>query len=688
MDAATHAALWAVRARSPLLGRRADAPRSKVTAFLASVLTGLVLGGAAPCIAAEPESLDKAEILVASDPGRALAALDTIETGTNASAVDPVELLCVRGEALVALHRHPETLDVVQRLEARSSDPNASAAAALVRAGEFIAEGGYAQALGELQKIPAASAGRDTKMLYRRLMLRGAAESPLGQFAAAVSSFQEAQLVAVGIPSPARELAAQLGAAHTYVKFGELETAARVLAEARQEAARSGDEWSLLLISREESDIFDRRSDRAGERRASLETLAHARRVGSNAAMVEALVNLGDSYLKTKEYAASLRNSEEGMRLIGPEGTAGTRSVVLFNIGLARLGLHDLRAGKSAAEQAINEVRGAGNRESAIGMLQEYSDALESIGEVPAALAVLRRQQELQRELLTVDRQRVMLELTQRFASERQERSIALLQNDNALKSSELKAQTSREWAILSVAILVVVAGALLAFAYRRVHRLNNALQESSVRDALTGLHNRRHFQDIAGAQAGYPEFSGSLFLLDIDHFKTVNDEFGHAAGDAVLMAVGERLQSVLRGSDVLVRWGGEEFLIAVVAAPAMPCGMLAERLMKVVSTETIVHDGCSIRCTMSVGYANFPIPGCVPEISIERALALVDQALYVAKRNGRARACGIAALNATTVQEIRSIEKGFVDAQRAGLLRLIEQADTASHEELVQESP
>ena len=195
--------------------------------------------------------------------------------------------------------------------------------------------------------------------------------------------------------------------------------------------------------------------------------------------MVEALVNLGDSYLKTKEYAASLRNSEEGMRLIGPEGTAGTRSVVLFNIGLARLGLHDLRAGKSAAEQAINEVRGAGNRESAIGMLQEYSDALESIGEVPAALAVLRRQQELQRELLTVDRQRVMLELTQRFASERQERSIALLQNDNALKSSELKAQTSREWAILSVAILVVVAGALLAFAYRRVHRLNNALQRA-----------------------------------------------------------------------------------------------------------------------------------------------------------------------------------------------------------------
>ncbi len=632
--------------------------------------------GASPRTA-DPLSLDELENLVDSDPVKVLRLLDAMESDAgNESAADEIERLCIRGKVLVVLHRRGEVSVVVRQLQSHPDDPNAVAAAHIVHASELLADGGYALALAELKQVPAPASGLDPKMHYRRLMLRGAAESPLGQFAAAVASFQEAQVIADGMPSPARELAAELGAAHVYVKFGELETAERVLGEARQKAVAMSDDWSLMLISRDESDIYDRRDERANERRASLEMLAHAKRVGTDSAMAQAYINLGDSYLKTKEYAVSLASSEEALRLLGDAGPGGNRSIVLFNIGLAHLGLREFRPGQDAADQAIAEVRSAGNRETAIGMLQEYSDALEAGGDVRAALSVLRRQQELQHELLTVDRQRVMLELTQRFDSERQERSIELLRSDNALKSSELKAQKLREWTILSITILVVVAGALLMVAYGRVRRLNRALEESSVRDALTGLHNRRHFQKFAAAQAQSPQFSGGIFLLDIDHFKSVNDEFGHAAGDAVLNAVGQRLRHVVRAEDLLVRWGGEEFLVVALDHRATPCAMLAERLMSAVSADPILYDGRPITCTVSVGYAAFPVQGCVPGISMERALALVDQALYVAKRNGRARTCGIEELNAASLAEIRAIEKGFGDALHRGLLRLIERVD------------
>ena len=178
-------------------------------------------------------------------------------------------------------------------------------------------------------------------------------------------------------------------------------------------------------------------------------------------------------------------------------------------------------------------------------------------------------------------------------------------------------------------------------------------LELSSVTDPLTGLHNRRFLsehieQDLASslrraqetlAAGGQPLDTDNVFLLlDIDAFKRVNDRHGHAVGDAVLLQFGARLRSVLRESDYLVRWGGEEFLAVARDTDRQRAEELAERMRAVIAaTPFALGDGGEIEVTCSVGFA------CVP-FEMERPMArswqqvvnLADLGLYAAKRSGR----------------------------------------------------
>ena len=188
---------------------------------------------------------------------------------------------------------------------------------------------------------------------------------------------------------------------------------------------------------------------------------------------------------------------------------------------------------------------------------------------------------------------------------------------------------------------------------HRSLEEKSVQLQRSSVTDPLTGLHNRRFLtehieQDIAAclrraqetlAAGGQPLDTDSVFLLlDIDAFKRINDRHGHAAGDAVLVQFGARLRSVLRESDYLVRWGGEEFLAVARDTDRLRAEELAERMRVIIASAPFeLGDRAQLDVTCSIGFA------CVP-FEPERPLArnwqevvnLADLALYAAKRSGR----------------------------------------------------
>jgi two-component system, cell cycle response regulator len=163
-------------------------------------------------------------------------------------------------------------------------------------------------------------------------------------------------------------------------------------------------------------------------------------------------------------------------------------------------------------------------------------------------------------------------------------------------------------------------------------------LVESSTRDSLTGAFNRAFFQDRLEAEVAYAQRHGTkvaILLIDIDHFKAVNDTHGHAAGDAVLRAVAREIGRTLRAEDVLARYGGEEFAILARAATRLDAYRMAERVRTAITALRVPFaDGAHASVTISIGIARLLER---PEASTpEELLKLADDRLYKAKAAGR----------------------------------------------------
>ena len=160
--------------------------------------------------------------------------------------------------------------------------------------------------------------------------------------------------------------------------------------------------------------------------------------------------------------------------------------------------------------------------------------------------------------------------------------------------------------------------------------------RELATRDELTGLINRRAMLDLMALEHSRSLRSGRPLLLaqlDIDHFKPINDQHGHAAGDRALQAFAGTVRASVRDTDVLARWGGEEFVLMLTDTSADQARGLLERIRQAVQALEIAHSAGSLQLTVSIGLAQH-LPGDTVEHTLERA----DQALYRAKALGRNR--------------------------------------------------
>ncbi|KPC55438.1 GGDEF domain-containing protein [Amantichitinum ursilacus] len=163
-------------------------------------------------------------------------------------------------------------------------------------------------------------------------------------------------------------------------------------------------------------------------------------------------------------------------------------------------------------------------------------------------------------------------------------------------------------------------------------------LEESSSRDGLTGVYNRRFTEarliDEIGRVERYHHDPFSVVLLDLDHFKQVNDTYGHLGGDEVLRVVADRVRGVLRDTDVFGRYGGEEFLLMLPQTNREGAMVVAERIRFAIGSETVQFNDTEIRVTSSLGVAVY-VPGSQ---NVEEVKQQADEALYASKRSGRNR--------------------------------------------------
>jgi diguanylate cyclase (GGDEF)-like protein len=217
-----------------------------------------------------------------------------------------------------------------------------------------------------------------------------------------------------------------------------------------------------------------------------------------------------------------------------------------------------------------------------------------------------------------------------------------------------------RRFRELVVQFSVLLMGLLIFMRQRRLMdelaQSTRVLEQASITDALTGCHNRR-FLDTALAveasralrshQSSPQERPNDLvfFVIDLDNFKEVNDRYGHGMGDRVLVAIASRIRSVIRKSDVLVRWGGDEFLVLSCNFDRTEASGFCGRILEVIEAPIMAaaSEGLTIRQTCSIGWAAYPWNSKRPdELDVEAVLGLADQALYRAKSSGKNQGVGI----------------------------------------------
>jgi diguanylate cyclase (GGDEF)-like protein len=162
-----------------------------------------------------------------------------------------------------------------------------------------------------------------------------------------------------------------------------------------------------------------------------------------------------------------------------------------------------------------------------------------------------------------------------------------------------------------------------------------------------------------------------ALYLMDVDHFKNINDTYGHGAGDAVLREISDALREILRETDMIVRWGGEEFLAFLPAVPRSSLDDVARRLLSGIPARSIEYQGIKLSVNVSIGFAPFPLAPGGKSMSWERAVNLVDMALYLAKGHGRNRAYGVQGFGHETGMSMEQIEQDIEAAWRAGSVDL-----------------
>lgn len=523
--------------------------------------------------------------------------------------------------------------------------------------------------------------GCDYRSTWTALMLLERRASGLGVTVTAASHAQAALDLAEAAGDTRRQVINLSSLALLAQGRGEREAAVWLMAQARRMAAQANEPGLQARLSNAQAHLAAMQGDQksnlqALEEALALATLAKAPRLES-----QLLVNLGDAYSRMARPADALRVAERALPLVRRYNDVRSERVLIANIGIAKIGLGRIAEGKLDMARVLEFWQQTGETGRRANILFEFGEALANAGDARGALDLYNRERALSAELMRVNRSIALKDLQTRNDADARQRDIELLGRDNALKTEALANRDllQRIWWLL--AAVMALASVLVVMLYRRVRETNRRLaashvqlQAQSERDPLTNLANRRHFQTVMAQLGKQPGgFEGALLLVDIDHFKHVNDVHGHAAGDQVLVEVAKRLNDAVRNDDLVVRWGGEEFLILAPRAAPEQADQMAARVLRTLGATPIDIGSAALRVTASIGYARFPLPPYNAEVPWEQAINLADMALYTAKNQGRNRAIGITSTTAPTPEALRGIEADFDQAWHAGQVTLLQ---------------
>jgi diguanylate cyclase (GGDEF)-like protein len=669
--------------------RAAQHRRSRALLALLLLVSGSTLAADVPEAPVRARYAELGEIIRVT-PQHAVPLLAGLEAQARGTPAEHARLLTLSCDLSHRLGKHEEALQLCEQalqLGREAHDDSLVARALLSKAYAVFGLNEMSQShqlVWEAERLAAKSPDIDLRILAQ--ISSGESFAEEGNFPVALSKMQGAVTLARQSGNKLQTAVALKSLAYLYNQMREFDKGFEAIGEAEQLAEAVDSPGRLAIFKTTEYILAANSGDMERGTKALLSALALERRIGADAMISNTLVNLADSYLKQQDWRRALTYAQQALEQAQKLHDDALAATARVNVGQAYLGMGRLAEGKKHIEQGMDWYQRSGNKPDQQGVLVEYGDALERAGDLAGALTAYHRERALSNELFETRRQKAMMELQEKYEADKRQRQIEMLRQENQVKSTEIdnRRLQQRIWWLL--ALVFALASVIVGILYRKVRHANaqlevknQELKQQSARDPLTALYNRRHFQEFMrshqeierrGAGTSGEDMVSAMFLLDVDHFKHINDTYGHGAGDAVLREIADALREILRETDMIVRWGGEEFLAFLPAVPRDSLDDVARRLLAGIPERAIDYQGTRLSVNVSIGFAPFPlVPGAA--ISWERAINIVDMALYLAKGHGRNRAYGVCGVSGLGPAALDEVEHDIEQAWRAGLVDL-----------------
>jgi len=482
------------------------------------------------------------------------------------------------------------------------------------------------------EAVSVAEAARDERRLAEVLFLRGYLRGVLGDFPQGLSDLKRSLALYEKLDLPVEMRTAVNGVAGLYSRMGDLDEARRYYEDALRTMPDGTASRERVVVQHNLGRNLERAGRWAEAQRQFEQVLAQSRELQYVRGEVHALRGLAAVRNASGEGVRALQLVDEAQRLSRQVPDEPLRARLLVQRAVALRLMHRPADGLPALREAIR-IFVAGDAVLEEGSArEELARAAADLGDWRQAYEEQARAQQISQDLLRRQVDNRFATMKAQFDSEAREREVVMLQRENQASERALAEQRRAARLQILAAVLASVLALLLAALVWRQRQSGRRMHALAMTDELTGLPNRRRAIGAAEAviDAGHP---GALLILDIDHFKRINDQHGHAAGDAVLQAVATVWRSIIGPDVTLGRLGGEEFL-AVIAGGSLAQGMaLAERLREAAAGLAPAGWSGTQPVTASVGVTTLS-----PGDTLAAALARADAALYRAKDGGRNR--------------------------------------------------
>ena len=411
-------------------------------------------------------------------------------------------------------------------------------------------------------------------------------------------------------------------------------------------------------------------------------------RLGNEDVALISMNNIGSTYIQMERYDEARVILREALSYLDIEGETQNPMAYLlhFNLGYIDVFQGETERGIELVDASYAQLIETYSPSEKADLLDYLARAYARAGLYQQQAEALIEQRDLRAEIFRSDRERSLAELQTRYEAQDQLQQIQLLEQRNALQERVIENKRLQTQIFILFGIVVIFGLILVVIMYRAARKANSKLKVAnkqlefhSLRDPLTALLNRRAIQEKMAKRSpterrasnnAYPD---ALILLDVDYFKRINDNLGHAAGDAVLKVLSERLLAVSRATDMVVRWGGEEFLIFLNNMNPEKLPELTKRVLTIIAETPIEFEGQIIPVSATAGFISLPFADVSEaELNWEKALQIADMALYIGKVHGRNRAYGITGLKAPFAEVKQYLDNDLAEAIERDLVEYV----------------